>query len=116
VRDAGVYGLGQSPYLRDENLLWTALHEDPVFEVQFSAAYSLRDMPRRINVRKFKRALETHEVAKMKLILGDRALKDARVRDIVIDVLRQAEGYTAELLHEGWEFERLSALVRAGTG
>ncbi len=116
VRDAGAWGLGQSPYLRDENLLWRILHEDPVFEVQFSAAYSLRDMPRPVNLRKFKRALETHEVAKMKLILGDRALKDARVRDIVIEVLTRAEGYTAELLHEGWEFERLRALVRAGTG
>jgi hypothetical protein len=114
VRDAGAWGLGQSPYLRDEDLLWTILHEDPVIEAQFSAAYALRDMPRRINLRKFKRALETHEVAKMKLILGDRALKDARVRNIVIDVLRQAEGYTATLLQEGSEFERLRALVNAG--
>lgn len=60
VRDGGVWGLSQSPYKRDEKVLWRVMWNDPVSEIQFSAAYSLRVMPRDIDIDRYRKAVWRH--------------------------------------------------------
>ncbi|MBK8913140.1 MAG: hypothetical protein IPM64_00820 [Phycisphaerales bacterium] len=89
VRDAGIWGLSQSPYTVDEKTLWKALWEDPVLEIRFSAAYALRVMPRRISSSSFKQALDAHPVYGVKLELAERGIKERRLRAPAQSAMRE---------------------------
>lgn len=93
VRDAGIWGLSQSRHLVDENTLWKAVWKDPVLEIQFSAAYSLRVMPRSIASDRYERTIRTHPVYGVRLELAERGISDSRLRTI-------AKQATSELLPE----------------
>jgi hypothetical protein len=77
VRDAAAYGLGASTDAADERRLWTLIH-DKSSDVRLSAAYSLRDMPRKIDSNKYFHAIKALKFGSH-LLLAERAIRDRRL-------------------------------------
>lgn len=88
VRDAGVWGLSQSCFAKDEVTLWEAPW-DPIREIRLSAAYSLRVMPREIDDQRYRKALDQHEDLLVKLELAERAVSDRRLRAAARESMRR---------------------------
>ena len=87
VRDAGIWGLSQSRSPADEKTLWVALWKDPYYEIQESAAYSLRVMPRKISAREFRRAVMEHPAFGLRVELAQRGLEDGRLKTIAREAM-----------------------------
>lgn len=90
VRDAGVYGLDKSASLKDERLLWRLLWHDQFREIQYGAASALKGMARDLNARQYAKAVTSHPMLRIRLILAERSIRDKKLRKTARHAIRES--------------------------